>query len=57
MLLAGLRREVGPDGDVVKAYRRWCEEQGEEHDRAVRRLAESLYRAGAAWPVESCWRP
>jgi hypothetical protein len=46
LLLAGLRREVGPDGDLVAAYRRWCEEQGVEHDRAVRRLAESLYRRG-----------
>lgn len=46
LLLAGLRREVGPGGDVVTAYRRWCEQQREEHDQAVRRLAESLYRRG-----------
>ena len=46
LLLAGLRREVGPGGDLVGAYRRWWQQQGEEHDRAVRRLAESLYRRG-----------
>ena len=46
LLLAGLRHDVGPGGDVAKAYRLWCEQQGEEHDRAMRRLAENLYRRG-----------
>ncbi len=46
LLLAGLRREVGPDGDVRAAYRRWNAERLEEHDRAVRRAAENLYRRG-----------
>lgn len=46
LLLAGLRREVGPDGDLAAAYRHWCEERGKEHDRAMRRLAENLYRRG-----------
>jgi hypothetical protein len=42
LLLAGLRREVGPDGDVQAAYRRWYAEQMEEHDRAMRRMLENL---------------
>jgi hypothetical protein len=30
-LLAGLRREIGPDGDLKAAYRKWAEERDEEH--------------------------
>ena len=43
-LFAGLRREVGPDGDVYAAYRRWYAEQMEEHDRTMRRMVENLAR-------------
>ena len=43
-LLAGLRREVGPNGDVQAAYRRWYAEQMEEHDRMIRRMADSFSR-------------
>jgi len=43
-LLAGLRRRVGPDGDVVGAYRRWYVEHREEHDRTMYRMLEELYR-------------
>jgi hypothetical protein len=46
LLLAGLRREVGPDGDLKEAYRRWYAEQMEEHDRTVKRMAESFARRG-----------
>jgi hypothetical protein len=46
LLLAGLRREVGPDGDVREAYRRWYEQRMEERDRAMRQLAANLYRRG-----------
>ena len=35
LLLAGLRRDVGPDGDVQGAYRQWYARQMEEHDRTV----------------------
>ncbi len=45
-LLAGLRREVGPEGDVREAYRRWWARQTEDHDRDLRRMAENLYRRG-----------
>jgi hypothetical protein len=43
-LLAGLRRQVGPDGDVWAAYRQWYAEQMEEHDRTIRHMLEELCR-------------
>jgi hypothetical protein len=43
-LRAGLRREVGPDGDLEAAYRRWHQERLEEHDRDLLRRAEKLNR-------------
>jgi hypothetical protein len=46
LLLAGLQRDVGPSGDVQEAYRRWYEQQMEEHDRAMRQQAENLFRRG-----------
>jgi hypothetical protein len=45
-LLAGLRREIGPDGDLRAAYRRWYAERMEEHDRMHEQLAERLNRSG-----------
>lgn len=39
-LLAGLRREIGPDGDLQEAHRRWYEQQMEEHDRMILRMIE-----------------
>ena len=46
LLLAGLARQVGPDGDMRESYRRWYAYQMEEHDQAMRLMAESLYRRG-----------
>jgi hypothetical protein len=43
-LLAGLRREIGPDGDLKAAYRRWYAEQMEEHDRMIFHMAEEFTR-------------
>ena len=43
-LLAGLRREIGPDGDLKAAHRRWYEQQMEEHDRMMIRLVEEFHR-------------
>jgi hypothetical protein len=43
-LLAGLRRQVGPDGDVRAAYRRWYAEQAAEHDRTMLHLLEEFER-------------
>jgi hypothetical protein len=45
-LLAGLRREIGPDGDLQAAYRRWYAEQMEEHDRMMVHLMERFARCG-----------
>ncbi len=44
-LLAGLRREVGPDGDLKAAYRKWHAEQMEEHDRTMFHMLARLDRA------------
>jgi hypothetical protein len=43
-LLAGVRREVGPEGDVKEAYRRWYARQTEEHDLALVNMAENFRR-------------
>jgi hypothetical protein len=43
-LLAGLRREIGPDGDLREAYRRWYAEQMEEHERMMLHLMEEFAR-------------
>jgi hypothetical protein len=46
MLMAGLRHKVGPQGDVVAAYRDWYARQVEEHDAMIRQMAENFYRRG-----------
>ncbi len=46
LVLAGLRREIGPDGDLREAYRRWYAQRMEEHDQAMRQMAENMYRRG-----------
>jgi hypothetical protein len=46
MLMAGLRRKVGPSGDVEDAYRGWYERQMENHDAMMRKMAENLYQRG-----------
>src|SRR4051794_10672158 len=43
-LVAGLRRRVGPDGDVQAAYRQWYAEQMAEHDRTMLHLLEEFDR-------------
>ena len=43
-LLAGLRRQVGPGGDVRAAYRQWYAEQMTEHDRTMLHLLEQFDR-------------
>jgi hypothetical protein len=44
LLLAGLRREIGPDGDLKAAYRRWRAKDREERDRALFQLIENFNR-------------
>lgn len=45
LLLAGLRREIGPEGDLQSAYRRWYREQMDEHDRLVAQTYDRLHAA------------
>jgi hypothetical protein len=44
LLLAGLRREVGPDGDVMAAYRAWYKEQMEEHAQMLQHMCDEFNR-------------
>jgi len=44
---AGLRRQIGPDGDLKDAYRRWYREQMDEHDRLVSASYDRLHAAFA----------
>jgi hypothetical protein len=43
-VLAGLRREIGEDGDLRAAYRTWYERQMEEHDRMIEHMLTELSR-------------
>jgi len=43
-LLAGLRREIGPEGDLKEAYRKWYATWQAEHDRMIRHMAEQFSR-------------
>jgi hypothetical protein len=45
-LLAGLRREIGPDGDLRAACRQWSARQAEEHYQTLLRVAEHINRHG-----------
>ncbi len=46
LVLAGLRRQIGPEGDLGQAYRSWYEQQMNEHDRWIRLGAQNLHRRG-----------
>jgi len=39
LLLAGLRRKIGPDGDLNAAYQAWYDDHMREHDAVVERIA------------------
>jgi hypothetical protein len=45
LVLAGLRREIGPAGDLRTAYRNWYREQMDEHDRLVALTYDRLHAA------------
>jgi hypothetical protein len=45
-LLAGLRREIGPEGDLKAAYRKWYKEQMEEHDKMMYHMMEEFSKRG-----------
>jgi hypothetical protein len=44
IVLAALRREVGPNGDLMAAYRDWYRAQMDEHDRVLKRMLLRLCR-------------
>lgn len=44
LLLAGLRREMGPDADIRKAFRAWYAAAMEEHDQEALKFLASLDR-------------
>ena len=46
LLLAGLKRKVGAEGDLAAAYRAWHAVQREEHDQMMRHLVEEFNRRG-----------
>jgi hypothetical protein len=46
--LAGLRREIGPDGDLKAAYRGWYKKEMEEHDKMIFHMMEELSKRGGA---------
>jgi hypothetical protein len=43
-VLAGLRREIGEDGDLRAAYRAWYDRQMEEHDKMIEHMLTELCR-------------
>ena len=45
LVLAGLRHEIGPDGDLQAAYREWYAGQMEEHDRKLERMMRRMYES------------
>jgi hypothetical protein len=44
LLMAGLRRDIGPEGDVRAAYRAWYEDRRQEHDQDVAKMLYELHR-------------
>ncbi len=44
MLRAGLRREVGPDGDVDAAFRAWYDRYADEHHQALEHMCAEFNR-------------
>jgi hypothetical protein len=44
LLQAGLRRQIGPTGDLRQAYRAWYTQHMEGHDRVVAHMLEELAR-------------
>ena len=43
-LRAGLRRQIGPEGDLEAAVSRWYAEHMREHDDALRQLIGNLHQ-------------
>ena len=48
LLLAGLRREIGPNGDLEAAYRQWQRARNEEHYQMLVKMRERIAARGGA---------
>lgn len=46
LVLAGLRRKVGPDGDLAEAYRAWNARQMARRDRELPQMLSPARRLG-----------
>jgi hypothetical protein len=46
LLLAGLRRKIGPDGDLAAAYRAWNARQMARRDRELPEMLSPARRLG-----------
>ena len=44
LVLAALRRELGPDADLTVAFRQWLDRRSDEKIRELRMVAESRRR-------------
>ena len=44
MLRAGLRRDVGPDGDVDAAFREWYDRYADDHHKSLERMCDEFNR-------------
>lgn len=53
LLMAGLRRDIGPDGDLNAAYRKWYEERRKEHNQDVAHMLDELHTREAAFKRKS----
>ena len=43
LLLAGLRRKIGPEGDLIAAYQQWYADHVRGRDVAVERMAQQRW--------------
>ncbi len=42
LVKVGLRKKIGPDGDLEQAFREWYVRQAEEHDRIVIKMMREI---------------
>jgi hypothetical protein len=45
VVVRALRRKLGPNGDVIGAFRQWWAAENEEHDRMMIQMLERLDRS------------
>lgn len=50
LFLAGMRRRIGPDGDLQEAVRNWYRQDREQRDRDIAHFMKELRRRDGAQP-------